>query len=232
MNVLGLDYSSAKCGWAVIDLETNALNYNSFSFEDYKKEVHGPNYWGYLLNKIRTETLKILQQYNVGIILMEEIFDRKMQGGGFKTLARAWSAAELVVYEFNPNAVLKYKYASTVRSPYNLSISKKTKADMMAAGMKTAQYEIEKKRIIVDYINKRWNLNLDIKEHDTADAILSASYLYDIEKGTITETLYKGEIKKLKKEEEKAKKLALKEQKIKEREEKAKIKADKKGRSK
>lgn len=62
------------------------------------------------------------------------------------------------------------------------------------------EFDYYKKKIVIDYVNKKYNLKLEYDDNDTSDALVNATWLYDYSRGIIPKKLKKKRKKKVVKE--------------------------------
>lgn len=130
---MGLDFSSEKCAWALVERRTDEelmtreyvlSSFSSFSFDDYDKKTHGTNINGYKVMHTNLMLLGLLNNIIPDFIFFEEIFAQTVTG--YKTLSKIQGAAELACFQHNIHLPIIYSYAKEVRAHYGLNVHKKT----------------------------------------------------------------------------------------------------------
>ena len=152
MNILALDASTQRTGWATI-VDEKQLEYGAIGAGDSRVEAR--------IIKMRNEILGLVKKFNIEKIVMEEV---RPDGLNLHTgIVLRWLQASIVlaVFEYNKDIVVDFVLPTTWRGSLGLQ------------GYKIKREE-QKKRDI-KYAEGRYNLDL-AGDDDAADALCILDY--------------------------------------------------------
>lgn len=146
--ILSLDASTKSTGWAV-----------SIKGKYYKSGVikaSSPSLTRRII-KIRDEVLKLIQEYNANIIVLEDV--RVDYASTLVTKALLWLHGALIsaFYDYDKDLEIVLLKPSQWRAKLNIQ------------GYRVKREE--QKKIDIQYVNDKYNLSLQENEDDEADAI-------------------------------------------------------------
>lgn len=163
MNILALDLSTKRSGWAV-KCGQNEVEYGviASSAADVEKRI----------GIMRDGVIDLINKYNIDIIIAEEV--RPENGESTRRNAHTekvllWLQGIIAIAAYEQNSKIKYELigASSWRSKLGIQ------------GYRVKREE--QKKIDIDFANKKYNLKLTTSQDDEADALgILTSY---IEKG-------------------------------------------------
>ena len=163
MNILALDLSTKRSGWAV-KCGQNEVEYGviASSAADVEKRI----------GIMRDGVIDLINKYNIDIIIAEEV--RPENGESTRRNAHTekvllWLQGIIAIAAYEQNPKIKYELigASSWRSKLGIQ------------GYRVKREE--QKKIDIDFANKKYNLKLTTSQDDEADALgILTSY---IEKG-------------------------------------------------
>lgn len=144
-NILALDLSTKSSGWAI--KTENKLEYGCITASSSEPKAR--------IVKMRDEILKIIKQYNVTRIIVEEVRPDLQNSHTQKMLT--WLQAEIVipVYEYNKNIEIDFILPNSWRSKIGI----KTGASVKREALKAKD---------IEYVKNKYGLTVN---DDIADAI-------------------------------------------------------------
>ncbi len=157
MKVLGLDISSNMTGWAVIE-DGILKEYGAIPIKRYKQQNKISNQ---MLWKYASKLKRLTIAHNPDVVAVENVYvDEKnfrvgLMLGGMQYIARVIGYGHTMqdiptIWPSQVNAL--FKIGNPIR--------------------------VERKPLIVKHTNKKWKLNLKLKDDDIADAICIAHIAY------------------------------------------------------
>ncbi|MBO7535758.1 MAG: hypothetical protein J6T34_01265 [Bacilli bacterium] len=152
MNILAIDGSTQRTGWATI-VNDKQLEYGTIGASNSRVEAR--------IIKMRDEILNIVKTHNIEKVVMEEV---RPDGLNLHTgIVLRWLQASIVlaVFEYNKDITVDFVGASSWRKQLGLQ------------GYKIKREEQKKKDI--EYAENRYNLDL-AGDDDAADAICILDY--------------------------------------------------------
>jgi len=151
MNVLGLDLSTSRTGWAVLDDDREIVAYGAITTDRYCKTSE--DRYIYVLK----QTKRLLTKYNPVLVVCEEPHLQFKSAG--TVLNRLYGAVFCLCY-LHPVGCTSVPVSTLKQIATNHGNA--SKQDM------------------VDAANHIWKLNLTIKQNDEADALFVASHAVDL----------------------------------------------------
>lgn len=147
-NYLFLDLSSKASGWCVADQNENILEYGCIkdSSTDVLKRIVT------MANSIQN----IIKKYNIKYLIAEEVRQERSNSRTQKVLTWVQGAVLLKMYEEDPSIEYVFIQPSSWRSQLGIKTGRGIKRE-------------ELKQADIDYVNNKYNLNID--SDDIADAI-------------------------------------------------------------
>ena len=152
MNILALDASTKRSGWATI-VDEKQLEYGAIGAGDSRVEAR--------IIKMRNEILGLVKKFNIDKIVMEEVRPDALNQHTEIVLRWLQASIVLAVFEYNKNIEFEFIGPSSWRSKLGLQ-GYKIKRD-------------EQKKRDIEYAEGRYNLDL-AGDDDVADALCILEY--------------------------------------------------------
>lgn len=152
MNILAIDGSTQRTGWATI-VDDNQLEYGAIGASSSRVEAR--------IIKMRDEILGLIKKYKIEKVVMEEVRPDGMNQHTGTVLRWLQASIVLAVYEYNKNITVEFVGASTWRKELGLQ------------GYKVKREE--QKRKDIEYAEGRYKLDL-AGDDDAADALCILDY--------------------------------------------------------
>lgn len=146
-NLLALDASSKRTGWALLKNET--IEYGVISSTSTSAEKR--------ITVMRDSIIDLIKKYDITEIVMEEVRPDNTNTRTETVLKWLQGCIVVAVYEYNKNIKINFIGASSWRSALGIQ-GYRIKRD-------------EQKQRDINYANKLYNLNLTSEQDDEADAI-------------------------------------------------------------
>ena len=146
-NILALDMSTHRTGWAT--MVDNEYKYGAISSasKDVEKRI----------GIMRDSILKIIQEYNIDTVIMEEVRPDGMNNRTGKVLNWLQGCVTVAIYEYNKKISVETIGTNTWR-----------------AALKIQKWGVQRdefKRKDIDFVNTHYGLSLQYNQDDEADAI-------------------------------------------------------------
>ena len=163
-NILALDMSTHRTGWATIIGDEYKYGAIASSSKDVEKRI----------GIMRDAIIKLIEEYKIDTIIIEEVRSDGTNNRTGKVLNWLQGCVIVAVYEYNKKIKVETIETSSWRRV--LGIQK--------YGVRRDEYKIKD----VDFVNKNYNLDLKYQQDDEADAIcILTAYMKDKEGLNITE---------------------------------------------
>jgi len=187
MKIMGLDLSS-KSGYAILNDNSSIITYGTLL------DAYGTDKVPSDLNKV-TQEYKLIWKAKQVARLIKEIVDKyqpdsiyieRLPSGGFRATKEVLYFIHFAVLNILEPKLVRYVEVSQWRSTLNIRLSKDQrnhnkdiKIKRKLSGKKTSKRgegKITWKHLSVNKANEIFNLNLQLKDNDAADALLIALY--------------------------------------------------------